>query len=71
MKTFISYFSLWLVSVIFNLAIVSLSFACTGMLVNEYVQTMERICVYKHLNETVTRVVSRSSVCPVYIQVDH
>jgi hypothetical protein len=47
------------------------AFACTGMLVNEYEQTMDRICVYKHLNETVTRVVSRSSVCPVYIQVDH
>ena len=48
-------------------------YACYGRYVDSYpaANVTQKICVYEHRFDTVTRVVSASSPCPTSIYVDH
>ena len=48
-------------------------YACYGRLVDQYpaASVTEKICVYEHRFDTVTRVVSASSPCPSSVYVEH
>ena len=49
------------------------AFACLAMLTGEAPgsDVTEKVCIYNHLGDTVTSVISSGSYCPTYLSVDH
>ena len=49
------------------------AYACLAMLTDEYPggNVTQKVCVYNHLGDTVTTVISSSSICSNYLNVDH